>query len=77
PRPHPVAEAKVYPRFALGRLAVKPGITGLAQVNGRSDLSFEQTVAWDKEYAKQRSVSLYFRILWRTVRVVISGKGAY
>jgi len=77
PRPHPVKEVLTYPRFAMRRLDVKPGITGFAQVNGRSDLSFEETVKWDVRFVKQRKLSLYFLILWKTVRVVVSGKGAY
>ncbi|MCB9640029.1 MAG: sugar transferase [Myxococcales bacterium] len=77
PRPHPLTEVKQYPLFAHARLRVKPGLTGYAQVNGRSDLSFRETVDWDIRYVNQRSVRDYVLLLWKTIRVVISGRGAY
>jgi lipopolysaccharide/colanic/teichoic acid biosynthesis glycosyltransferase len=56
--------------------AVKPGITGLAQVSGRSDLSFGEEVRFDLQYIEEWSLLLDLWILWRTLFVVISRKGA-
>lgn len=64
PRPHPLKEVKRYPHYAMTRLRVKPGLTGYAQIHGRSDLSFRETVVWDIRYIKERSVSVYLRIIW-------------
>ena len=58
------------------RLAVKPGITGLAQVNGGYDLSPREKLAYDVEYIKKRSLLLDFRILLKTVAVVLKKNGA-
>jgi exopolysaccharide biosynthesis polyprenyl glycosylphosphotransferase len=58
------------------RFSVKPGITGLWQVSGRSNLSFKQWMLLDLEYIDSWSLSLDFRILLRTIPVVISGEGA-
>lgn len=77
PRPHPVKEVDSYPTYAMERLNTKPGLTGLAQINGRSDLSFQETVTYDVDYIQRKSFWLNMWILVRTVRVVLSGKGAY
>jgi lipopolysaccharide/colanic/teichoic acid biosynthesis glycosyltransferase len=53
---------------------VKPGITGLWQVSGRHQLSYEQRVALDAEYARSKCLSLDLRILWRTVPIVLFGE---
>lgn len=76
PRPCLDYEVEKYPDQAFGRFAVKPGITGLWQVGGRSELSFEDMIALDLEYALRRSFWLNVRILLRTVPVVLSARGA-
>jgi lipopolysaccharide/colanic/teichoic acid biosynthesis glycosyltransferase len=59
------------------RLTGKPGITGLWQVSGRSDLPFEKMVDLDRYYLEHWSLGLDFSILLRTVRVVLRHDGAY
>jgi len=56
---------------------VLPGITGLWQIRGRSDLTFEQMIDLDVEYIRQWSLELDLRILLETPVVVITGRGAY
>ena len=58
------------------RLKVKPGLTGLAQVNGGYDLKPEEKIVYDIEYIKNRSLWLDFKILLRTIKVVLTGDGA-
>ena len=58
------------------RLKVKPGLTGLAQVNGAYDLKPEEKIMFDVEYIKNRSVSNEFKIMFKTVGVVLRGEGA-
>jgi lipopolysaccharide/colanic/teichoic acid biosynthesis glycosyltransferase len=77
PRPALASEVAEYQPRQLGRLLVKPGITGLGQVSGRSDLPFERSVELDLEYVARRSVGLYLVILWKTVPAVLASKGAY
>ncbi len=76
PRPCLAYEAERYPSHAFGRFAVKPGITGLWQVSGRSQLTFHEMIALDLEYARRRSFWVDVLILLRTVPVVLGGKGA-
>ncbi len=59
------------------RLSVFPGLTGLAQVSGRRDLSFNSMVELDSRYARGWSLTLDIEILFRTIIVVMAGKGAY
>ena len=59
------------------RLLVRPGITGLWQVSGRSDLSWDDAVRLDLYYVDNWSLAFDLSILWRTVGVVLAGKGAY
>jgi lipopolysaccharide/colanic/teichoic acid biosynthesis glycosyltransferase len=59
------------------RLSVKPGMTGLSQVRGRSDLSFKETLDLDLTYIDQWSLALVFRILINTIPAVLKGRGAY
>jgi lipopolysaccharide/colanic/teichoic acid biosynthesis glycosyltransferase len=59
------------------RLLVKPGITGLWQVSGRSDLSWDESVRFDLYYVENWSLTSDLIILWRTVRAVFRGTGAY
>ena len=77
PRPPLPSEVAGYERAAHRRLLVKPGITGLWQVSGRSDLSWEQTVRLDLRYVENWSLALDAEILLKTVRAVIKGGGAY
>jgi lipopolysaccharide/colanic/teichoic acid biosynthesis glycosyltransferase len=75
--PRPVIEYEVeqYPDWYLRRFAVKPGLTGLWQVSGRNELSYEDMVRFDIEYAERRSLWLDVRILARTALVVMRRQG--
>jgi exopolysaccharide biosynthesis polyprenyl glycosylphosphotransferase len=77
PRPALPQEAALYGDHVRRRLAVKPGITGLWQVNGRSDLSWEETVRLDLRYVENWSFMLDLQILWKTTSAVLRGAGAY
>jgi len=77
PRPALPSEVKEYNAVTLQRLTVKPGITGLSQVSGRSDLPFERSVRHDLDYIKHQCLRLDFLILLRTIKVVFLGHGAY
>jgi lipopolysaccharide/colanic/teichoic acid biosynthesis glycosyltransferase len=72
--PSEVAEYDVDPRR---RLVVKPGLTGLWQVSGRSDLSWEDTVRLDTRYVDNWSPGLDLAIVLRTLRAVLDHRGAY
>ena len=77
PRPSIVAEVEQFTPHQRRRLEVKPGLTCLWQVSGRSDLGFDEWVALDIEYIDRRSVRLDLQILVRTVPAVLTGRGAY
>jgi exopolysaccharide biosynthesis polyprenyl glycosylphosphotransferase len=77
PRPALPAEVEQYNDYQAMRLAVPPGITGLWQVSGRSDLSFDQSIALDIEYVNHQSLWLDAVILSKTFSAVITGRGAY
>lgn len=66
---------KEIPGF-IDRLKVKPGLTGLAQVNGGYDITPEEKLMWDIEYINNRSILLDFKIIIKTIKVVITGDGA-
>ncbi len=74
PRPSIDYEAEAYFDWYLPRLSVLPGITGLAQVNGRSSIPFPDIVKWDLEYIEEASIWLDVKILFRTIPVVIGMK---
>jgi lipopolysaccharide/colanic/teichoic acid biosynthesis glycosyltransferase len=76
PRPPIPYEVEHYPAHWFARFAVKPGVTGLWQVSGRSELALEEMIRLDAEYARRRSVWLNLRILARTIPAVLSGRGA-
>jgi lipopolysaccharide/colanic/teichoic acid biosynthesis glycosyltransferase len=76
PRPPIPYEVANYPPAWLGRLAVKPGLTGLWQVSGRNELNYDEMVQLDLEYVERRSLWLNLRILARTFWVVVRGRGA-
>ena len=77
PRPALPQEAARYADHVRRRLVVKPGMTGLWQVNGRSDLSWEETVRLDLRYVDNWSFVLDLQILWKTCSAVWRGSGAY
>jgi exopolysaccharide biosynthesis polyprenyl glycosylphosphotransferase len=77
PRPPLPEEAAAYGDYVRRRLAVKPGITGMWQVNGRSDLSWEESVRLDLRYVENWSFALDLQILWKTSSAVFRGSGAY
>jgi exopolysaccharide biosynthesis polyprenyl glycosylphosphotransferase len=77
PRPALPAEAEQYADHVRRRLVVKPGVTGLWQVNGRSDLSWEESVRLDLRYVENWSFALDLQILWKTISVILRGSGAY
>ncbi len=77
PRPPLPREVAQYEEWQKGRLAIKPGLTGLWQVRGRSDLSFDEGVLMDLYYIENWSMNLYFQILFRTIPAVLFSRGAY
>ncbi|HEX2805766.1 MAG TPA: sugar transferase [Kineosporiaceae bacterium] len=77
PRPPLPQEVAAYSEDATRRLRVRPGITGLWQVSGRSDLSWEESLRLDLRYVDNWSLTLDVSILWRTWRAVLSRNGAY
>jgi len=77
PRPALPEEVAVYGDHVRRRLVVKPGMTGLWQVNGRSDLSWDESVRLDLRYVENWSFMLDLQILWKTGAAVGRGKGAY
>ncbi|MFG1806384.1 sugar transferase [Streptomyces sp. NPDC049040] len=77
PRPPLPEEVDHYDETALRRLAVKPGLTGLWQVSGRSDLSWDETLALDLRYVDNWSLAGDLDVMARTVRAVVDGRGAY
>ena len=70
-------ETAMYSEEVSRRLVVKPGLTGLWQVNGRSDLSWEESVRLDLRYVENWSLALDSQILWKTFSVILRGSGAY
>ena len=77
PRPAIPAEVAEYADYVRRRLVVKPGLTGLWQVNGRSDLSWEESVRLDLRYVENWSFALDLQILWKTIWALLGGTGAY
>jgi exopolysaccharide biosynthesis polyprenyl glycosylphosphotransferase len=77
PRPALPEEAARYVDLVRRRLVVKPGVTGMWQVNGRSELSWEETVRLDLRYVENWSFALDLQILWKTFSVILRGSGAY
>jgi lipopolysaccharide/colanic/teichoic acid biosynthesis glycosyltransferase len=77
PRPPLPAETLLYEQDVHRRFAVKPGVTGLWQVSGRSDLAWEDAVRLDLHYVDNWSLALDVRILARTARAVLRHAGAY
>ncbi len=77
PRPPLPEEVDAYQDEVFRRLRVRPGLTGLWQVSGRSDLSWEESVRLDLRYVDNWSVTMDLLILWKTGRAVAGGSGAY
>jgi exopolysaccharide biosynthesis polyprenyl glycosylphosphotransferase len=77
PRPALPDEAARYADHVRRRLDVKPGLTGMWQVGGRSDLSWEESVRLDLRYVENWSFALDLQILWKTIAVILRGSGAY
>ncbi|WP_344202247.1 sugar transferase [Aeromicrobium alkaliterrae] len=77
PRPALVREVMTYTELERQRLAVRPGITGLWQVSGRSSLGWDDGVGLDLHYVEHRSLRLDLWILLRTVPAVLLARGAY
>jgi exopolysaccharide biosynthesis polyprenyl glycosylphosphotransferase len=77
PRPPLPTEVAGYSTDEIRRLRVRPGMTGLWQVSGRSDLTWEESLRLDLRYVDNWSISLDLSILWRTFRAVTQGSGAY
>lgn len=77
PRPPLLEEVEAYDDPVQRRLHVRPGLTGLWQVSGRSDLDWEESVRLDLRYVDNWSVAMDLLILWKTARAVLTGAGAY
>ncbi len=77
PRPTLPVQVAQYSERQRGRLEIKPGITGWAQVNGRASLPWAQRIELDLYYIEHRSLALDVRILWRTVGLVLGGAELY
>ncbi len=77
PRPTLPAQVAQYTPRQRGRLQIRPGITGWAQVNGRASLPWDERIELDLYYIDHRSLSLDLKILWRTIAMVLGGSGLY
>ncbi|MDN6331670.1 MAG: sugar transferase [Micrococcaceae bacterium] len=77
PRPPLPVEVEAYEGHTYRRLYINPGVTGLWQVNGRSDLDWEESVRLDLYYVENWSVTGDLMIIWRTFKVMVSPAGAY
>jgi len=77
PRPPLPGEVSEYEDTHMGRLSIRPGMTGLSQIRGRSDLSFSRWIKWDLWYVNHWSLWLVLKIIWWTIPAVLKGKGAY
>jgi lipopolysaccharide/colanic/teichoic acid biosynthesis glycosyltransferase len=77
PRPTLPAQVASYTPRQRGRLAIRPGITGWAQVNGRASLPWSERIELDLHYIEHRSLALDLRIVWRTLAIVLGGAGLY
>jgi lipopolysaccharide/colanic/teichoic acid biosynthesis glycosyltransferase len=77
PRPTVPVQVAQYTDRQRGRLALKPGITGWAQVNGRASLPWPQRIELDLWYVEHATLALDLRILWLTARMLVTGHGLY
>jgi lipopolysaccharide/colanic/teichoic acid biosynthesis glycosyltransferase len=77
PRPLPIRDVSRFDRAALmRRFSVKPGLTCLWQINGRSDVDFDHWITLDLQYIDEWSLGLDMKILFQTVPTVLMGRGA-
>lgn len=76
PRPLVKYESELYGNFQTKRNTVRPGITGLAQIQGRLDLSLQERLHWDLEYVETKSLALDLKIVFLTFYYVVTRKGA-
>ncbi len=76
PRPVPGYEVGAYQEWHYGRLAAPPGVTGLWQVKGRCELSFDEMIRLDLDYVREQSLALDFKILVLTIPAMLSRRGA-
>ena len=77
-----IAQSQGFEAYAMSfrygqRHVVRPGLTGLWQVSGRADLTWEESVRMDLRYVDNWSIALDLQILWKTARAVLKGSGAY
>ena len=77
PRPPVPSEVEQYNDWHRRRLEITPGLTGLWQVSGRSDLSFDEMVKLDLYYAENWSLAFDLKIVLLTIPAVLKGQGAY
>lgn len=77
PRPPLPSEVETYDSRHMLRLLVKPGLTGLWQISGRSNLGFEDMVRLDLKYIAERNILYDLKIIIKTIPIVLSSKGAY
>jgi lipopolysaccharide/colanic/teichoic acid biosynthesis glycosyltransferase len=77
PRPTVPVQVVQYTDRQRGRLALKPGITGWAQVNGRASLPWPQRIELDLFYVEHATIALDLKILWLTARMLVTGHGLY
>lgn len=77
PRPTIQQQVENYTKFQLQRLNMRPGMTGLAQVNGNITLPWEQRIEYDVEYIHNFNIMLDFRILFKTIAIVILGEDKF
>jgi lipopolysaccharide/colanic/teichoic acid biosynthesis glycosyltransferase len=77
PRPTVQVQVDRYSDRQRGRLTVRPGLTGWAQIQGRASLPWHERIELDLWYVEHASLALDLRILWRTVRMVLGGDGLY
>lgn len=77
PRPTIKEQVQKYDAFQNKRLLMKPGITGLAQVNGRNNISWPERIKFDVQYVENWSISLDLKIIFKTVGVILKQEGLY
>ena len=77
PRPPIPSEVEKYEEWQKKRLSVKQGVTGLWQISGRSNLSFEEMVRLDLYYIQNWSIGMDIKIIIKTIPVIFLGRGAY
>lgn len=77
PRPTLRYQVDKYNEYQMGRLKMRPGVTGLAQVNGRNSLPWSKRIEYDIEYVNNYSLWLDLKIMIKTVKVVLTAEGVY